>query len=269
MQAEAPAHRIVSINPCSDAILAEIATPGQLLAISHYSQDPRASSMDLNVAARFRATTGTIEEIIALRPDVVVSGRYIAPSTLAGLQRLGIKVELLDIPQTVEQSEAQVRQLARLAGQGDRGEALVAKIRNALAKAEPAQGGAPISAVIWQSGGIVPGGDTLISDLLVRTGFVSLTAAKGMKQAEVLPLESLIADPPQVLLTAGDVHGEEDRMLSHPALREMAKTERQRLEPSLLYCGGPTIIRAAERLAAVRREFARKQTASGRQEALR
>ncbi len=28
---------IVSLNPCADAILAEVATPGQLLAISHYS----------------------------------------------------------------------------------------------------------------------------------------------------------------------------------------------------------------------------------------
>ena len=253
----APAHRIVSINPCSDAILTEVASPGQLLAISHYSQDPRTSSMDLKVAGRFRATTGTIEEIVALRPDVVVSGKYIAPSTLAGLRRLGIKVELLDIPQTVEESEAQVRQLARLAGHADRGEAIVAQIRNALAKARPAGGAVPVSAVIWQSGGIVPGGNTLISDLLVRTGFVSLTAAKGMKQAEVLPLEALIADPPQVLLTAGDVHGEEDRMLSHPALRELNTTERQRLEPSLLYCGGPTIIRAAGRLAQIRQDFAR------------
>lgn len=225
--------------------------------------------MDLSVAARFRATTGTIEEIIALRPDVVVSGKYIAPSTLAGLRRLGIKVELLDIAQTVEQSEAQVRQLARLAGHGDRGEAMVAQIRDALAKAKPAQGTAPVSAVIWQSGGIVPGGDTLISDLLVRTGFVSLTATKGMKQAEVLPLESLIADPPQVLLTAGDVHGEEDRMLSHPALRDLASTERQRLEPSLLYCGGPTIIRAAERLSKVRRQLAAKQAVGVRKETLR
>ena len=38
---------IVSLNPCTDAILAEVADPAQLLAISHYSHDPRATSMPL------------------------------------------------------------------------------------------------------------------------------------------------------------------------------------------------------------------------------
>ena len=51
---------IVSLNPCSDAILAEVAEPAQLLAISHYSHDPRASSMPLVKARRFRATAGTV-----------------------------------------------------------------------------------------------------------------------------------------------------------------------------------------------------------------
>ena len=44
----------------------------------------------------------------------------------------------------------------------------------------------------------------------------------------------------------------EDRMLAHPALAELRDTRVERFDPSLLYCGGPTIIRAAERLAAIR-----------------
>ena len=61
---------IVSLNPCTDAILAEVAAPGQLLAISHYSKDPRASSMEAAVAARFAATGGTVEEVLALDPCI-------------------------------------------------------------------------------------------------------------------------------------------------------------------------------------------------------
>ena len=64
--------KIVSLNPCSDAVLAEVADPAQILAISHYSHDPRASSMPLDQARRFRSTGGTVEEVIALKPDVVV-----------------------------------------------------------------------------------------------------------------------------------------------------------------------------------------------------
>lgn len=250
--------RIVSINPCSDAVLAEVAEPGQLVAISRYSHDPRTSSMNVATARQFTATSGTVEEILPLRPDLVVSGTYMSPATLSALRRLGIRVELLPIAATVEESEAQVRRLAALAGHPDRGEALVAEIRQALAKAQPKSGGdgalaAPVSAVVWQSGGIVPGEQTLIADLMRRTGFTSLSAARGLGQADVLPLEHMVADPPELILSAGDAHGQEDRMLAHPALAHLAGVRHENLDPSLLYCGGPTIIRAARRLAEIRR----------------
>ena len=84
---------IVSLNPCSDAILAEVAEPGQLLAISHYSKDPRSSSMEAAIAARFAATGGTVEEVLALDPDVVVAGSFLAPATHAAFADLGIEVK--------------------------------------------------------------------------------------------------------------------------------------------------------------------------------
>ena len=245
---------IVSLNPCTDAILAEVADPAQIRALSAWSRDPASSSMDVARARRFAATTGTVEEIAALRPDVVVSGTFTAPATRAALARLGIPLVELPIAPSVSDSESQVRQLARLAGQPQRGEALVARIESALAAAAPPSG-PTISAVVWQAGGIVPGKATLITDLLRRTGFASLSAARGLGQADYLPLERMLADPPQVILAAGEGPSGEDRMLAHPALAALPRTRRVPLAPALLWCGGPTIIRAAARLAEVRRGF--------------
>ena len=72
---------IVSLNPCTDAILAEVADREQILAISHYSQDPRGTSMELAQAREFRATGGTVEEVLALDPDVVVGSSFMEPAT--------------------------------------------------------------------------------------------------------------------------------------------------------------------------------------------
>src|SRR5690606_30775566 len=88
---------IVSLNPCTDAILAEVADPAQLLAISHYSHDPRATSMPLAEARRLRATGGTVEEVLALDPDVVVAGAFLPPATAQAFDRLGIRVETFGI----------------------------------------------------------------------------------------------------------------------------------------------------------------------------
>ena len=248
-----PVHpTLVSLNPCSDAVLAEVADPGQLLAISSYSQNPASSSMDPAKARQLRAVSGSAEEVLALRPDLVISDQFLPPSTASALASLAIPVERLPIASSVEESRTQVMRLATIAGQPERGRALVALIDAALARAAPRPGAAPIAAVVWQSGGIVPGPNSLIGDLLRRTGFRQISAARGMKQADVLSLEAMLADPPQVILAAGNALGNEDRLLAHPALAALKGTRRERFDPRLLWCGGETIVRAAERLAAVR-----------------
>lgn len=245
---------IISLNPCTDAILAEVADPAQIRAISHYSHDPAATSMDLATARRFAATGGTVEEVLALHPDLVIGSTYMSPATTAALGRLGVRLEQVGIAPTVADSIAQVRQIAALAGHPERGEALVERIEAALAANRP-PAGPPVAALVWQSGGMVPGNETLIADLLRRTGFANAAAMRGLGQADRLPLETVLADPPRVIFAAGDGRGNEDRMLVHPALQHLAGTRRARFEPALLWCGGPTIIRAANRLGAVRRSL--------------
>jgi iron complex transport system substrate-binding protein len=237
---------IVSLNPCTDAILAEVADPAQILAVSHYSHDPRGTSMDLDKARRFRATGGTVEEVLALDPDVVVGTSFMNPATRGALGQLGIQVEAVGIASSVADSVAQVRQLAAVAGHPQRGEALVGRIEAALAQARPT--GQPAPAILWQPDGIVPGEGALISELMRRTGFANQSAARGMGQADYLSLERLLIDPPRVLLVAGSERGQR-----HPVLARLPQMKRAAFDPTLLYCGGPTIIRAAERLAAIRR----------------
>ena len=135
--------------------------------------------------------------------------------------------------------------LAALAGQLERGEALLGRIDRALASTR--QAGPRFEVLLWQRGGLVPGEGTLIAQLLAHTGFASHSAARGLGQGAYLPLEQVLADPPQVIIAAGG-----ERMLTHPALRRLEGVEYQQLDPSLLFCGGPSVIRAVERLAEIR-----------------
>ncbi len=252
--AAAPRHypTVVSLNPCTDAILAEVADPQQILAISAYSHNAASSSMDLAVARRFRKTSGAVEEVLALRPDLVVTSTFMPPATRSAMTGLGLSLEEVPIASTVSESIAQVRRLAAITGHPERGEALVSRIELALADAAAPAGWQPIQTVVWESGGIVPGDNTLIAELLRHAGFTNFSAAKGMRQADLLPLERMLADPPKLILVAGNPRSGEDRQLTHPALAALKNARRERLDPALLYCGGPTIIRAAERLAQVR-----------------
>ena len=239
-----PQLTIVSLNPCTDAILHEVAAPGQLLAISHYSKDPGASSMEAEDAARYRATGGSVEEVLALDPDVVVASTYLAPATRAALDDLGLRVVQFGGVASVEESIAQVRELAALAGHEDKGEMLVVRIEAALDDIQSSEG---IEVVLWQPGGIVAGEAALVSDVLRRAGFDSYAWKRGLQQADYLPLEQVLADPPELLLVAGRGVGQR-----HPSLDEIEAMQREPFDTRLIYCGGPTIIRSAERLARIK-----------------
>ncbi|GAA0276375.1 ABC transporter substrate-binding protein [Alteraurantiacibacter aestuarii] len=242
-QGDAPT--VVSLNPCSDAILAEVAAPGQLLAISHYSHDPAATSMPLEQARRFAITGGTVEEVLALDPDVVVAGSFLPPASRAAFDRLGIQVETIGIASTLEDSLSQIRQLAALTGDAAAGEELVRQVETAWRQS--AHYGPPMSTLMWQEGGIVPGPESLIARMLDHSGFALHSAARGLAQGAYLPLEAVLADPPALVLAASD-----ERMLTHQVLGKMQGTAYRDFDPALLYCGGPTIIRALARLAQVR-----------------
>lgn len=247
--------RIVSINPCADAVLMDVADPSQILAISHYSHDPRATSIPLAQAHRFRATSGTAEEVVALAPDVVISGQHVAPATIAALKRMRIELVQYPVPDSVAESIQQVRDIARLAGHPTRGAALVSRIDAAARPARPAPASAPASALVWQSGGLVPGAETLTDELLRRAGFRNMSAAYGLKKWDVLPLEYLVARPPRVLLSTRSSPNAEDRVTGHPALRRLAhKIVVADYPTRLMNCGGPTIITAMARLRQIRRE---------------
>ena len=238
---------IVSLNPCLDAILVEVARPGQVLALSHYSRDPGSSSIPRDVAARFAVTGGTAEEVIALAPDLVLASSFLPQPTRAALERAGLRVETFGSPTSLAASTAQVRDVARLAGGVAEGEALVAAMERAAAPVPP---GDPVDTLLWQPGEIVAGEATLVAELMRAKGFASHAAAMGLGQADFVALETVLARPPALLLVAGDSAGQR-----HPLLRQLSGTRVEPLAPNLLFCGGPTVIALGNRLDGLRAEL--------------
>ncbi len=243
--------RIVSMNPCADALLQPLADPSRIVAISHYSQDPRATSVDPGWASRLQAMGGTAEEVIGLSPDLVIAGPHVALPTIEALARLGIPLLQLPVANSVEESLAQVALVGEALGEPARAQKLADEIRAAVAAAAPRDPARP-SALIWQGGGLVPGAGTLADDLLARAGLSNLSRQHGLAIWDVLGLERLVALPPNLLL-AGEGGDSPDRMLEHPATARLAGIVRSEPFPGqLLHCGGPTIIAASRRLAEAR-----------------
>jgi iron complex transport system substrate-binding protein len=247
--------RIVSLNMCVDAILVELVSHDRIAALSHYARDPQRSTIS-EVARRLPITYETAEEVVALRPDLVLTSRHSAPATRNALKRVGIRFELFNVPSTIADSLEQVRQVARLLSAEREGEAMVARIEQALEAARLPAGEEPLTAAIYQPGGLSAGANTVVGELMQLTGLHNIAARYGVQNYRPLPLEVLVSAPPDVLLVGETSPGsplQAERIVRHRALRALESQMTQAVFPArLLFCAGPTMIDAAESLARAR-----------------
>lgn len=247
--------RIVSLNNCLDAMLVHLADRGQIAALSHYARDPRGSTVATQ-AKTLPFTWESAEEVIALRPDLVLASQHSALATRNALKRLHVPVQRFKLPKSVAESLGQVRALAGLIGHGPRGEVLVARIEAAIAAATPAPNARRLDALIYQPNGFAAGPGTLIDEMMTRAGFDNVARRYGLKTWGNVGLERLLADPPRVLLVGEPAPGARswaDRVMTHPALKSISGRMRQvRLPEKLLYCGGPVLIETAAAMAGAR-----------------
>jgi iron complex transport system substrate-binding protein len=247
--------RIVSLNMCVDSILIELVSHDRIAALSHYARDPERSTIS-EAARHLPITYETAEEVVALRPDLVLTSRHSAIGTRNALRRVGIRFELFDVPKTIAGSLEQVRSVARLLGAEREGEAMVARIEQAIEAARLPAGQTPLSAAIFQPGGQSAGANTVVGELMELAGLHNVAARYGVDQYRPLPLEALVSAPPEVLLVGKTSPGaamRTERIVRHRALRALESQMTQEIFPArLLYCAGPTMIQAAAALAQAR-----------------
>jgi iron complex transport system substrate-binding protein len=228
--------------------LAQIAAPGQIGAVSVWSHDPASTSAPLNWAKARPALGLTAEEVIAARPRLLLTGNLALGGTNSAIARAGIPMRTYGVPANVEESITQVRDIGKAIGRDAAGEALAVRIEEAT---HPLHAKSPKTAIIWQSGGFVPGKGTLQDELLARAGFANASSTYRLKQWDVLPIETLLQNPPNIIFMPEAGKGEEGREIAARAklLRHLgSRTKIIPFPDKLLFCGGPTIIEAMARM---------------------
>jgi iron complex transport system substrate-binding protein len=248
-----PPARIVSLNQCLDSILVELVPPQRIAAISHYSRDPLRSPIAA-LARQLPITYETAEEIVALRPDLVLASRHSAIATRNALRRVGIRYEVFDVAFSVADSLAQIRRIAALVGSEAEGATLVAKIERAIAAARLPDGAPRLTAAVYETGGLTAGANTVTDELMQVVGFDNLAARHDIRTHRPIPLELIVAAPPDLLLV-GEIPAaagtQAARIVQHRALRKLPAA-RHEFPARFMYCSGPTIVEEAAALAAAR-----------------
>ncbi|HZP21200.1 MAG TPA: ABC transporter substrate-binding protein [Bauldia sp.] len=253
--ATANPQRIVSINLCTDELLLRLADPAQIAALSTYATDERLSFLATEAKA-FRHDAADAETVVGLDPDLVLAGRFTKRDTRDILRRLGYLLVELDPARSVDDSIAAIREVASLTGHPERGEELVAEIEAARRRAKAAVSAPKVrpTVVFYQRRGYVTGGATLTGELLGDVGLDNAGGTLAGGSGGFVPLEKLIANPPDYLILSSATARAEDQgsaLLAHPALLRLFPSEKRIALPDrLTVCGGPSLPAAFDWLAA-------------------
>ena len=245
--AHAEPRRIVSLDYCADQFVLALADRDQIVALSRGSQ--RDDSYYRERARGIRQTRGTLEEVMALRPDLIVrnwGGPWDAEDVYA---RFGVPVlQVGDAPDFAAARE-DLLDAARTLGRLDRGQALAHDLDVRFARLAARRSNKPV--MYLSAGGAVAGSGTMMGAAITAAGGRNVRAEQGW---QLMPLEQMVQTPPALIALGFFDHGRTNvnawSPARHPALRRaLANAQTVELPAAAIACEAWYAIDAAEAIA--------------------
>jgi iron complex transport system substrate-binding protein len=247
--ARAAGPRIASMNVCTDQLLIPLADPEQIVGLSRYSRD-RSESWAAGEAHKYRILSGGAEDILVLRPDVVVASLFDKRSTRELLRAKGLHLAEFAVPRNLDEVKAQIRQMGEIVQHGDRATVEIAQLDVAIARARNVVAAKHYSVLPLSRRGWVSGGDSLLSSLLSETGLFNVAADLGVSSGGYASLEAIVnAKPDFIVVSEGGDRAEDDgrAFLLHPALERLYPPAKRIVIPDrLTVCGGVMLAEALD-----------------------
>jgi len=255
-QPDTAPQRIVSLNLCTDQLLMQLVEPGRIRAVSYLARDPRSSAL-FEEARNLPATSGVAEEVIALKPDLVLAGTFSTRATVAILRQLGYRVVEFEPEYGFAGIIANIRAMAAAVGERARGEAMVRRIEAELARLPAPPASRPIFAN-YAANGYTSGNGALVTEIANLAGFETLGQRLGLAGTQPVNLEQMLTERPD-LIDIGEDYGAPalaTELFRHPALRRLLREQTSiELDPRHTACGSPLTLHAVRALLAARRRL--------------
>lgn len=245
--------RIVSINLCSDVLVHALQGEEGISSLSYFASDPSYSPI-YDLVQSIHINHALVEEIIPLQPDLVLAGKYSNTHAIFFLRHLGLQVQQVDTPFSVDGIEKTIIELGETLGKTQQAAALVADMRQRKkAVQDKVQGKRRPLVVTLAPSGFTHGKHSMQGDLIEMAGYENLSATVGIIGSGYIDLETLIKYQPEYIIMQYESENHNSlaqRFLMHPALRQaLPNTQAIEIPSRLWACASPYMIDALEILA--------------------
>jgi iron complex transport system substrate-binding protein len=248
--AQASPQRVVSTFLCTDEYVFRLLPRERIAALSYLSADrhPVVSTIADEVAG-IPLVHDSAEEVLARHPDAVVMFAGTQPRLHAQMRAAGVPVIDANWSTSLAAVRADALALGRALGAEARAKALLDDMDRVLASARPA--GPPVRTLIYEPNGYV-GVDPVSDEILRKAGLVNVAGEIGATRSGLIPVETVLANPPDLLLlsSADPRPSLAGLVLHHPALQSLAgRTLMAPVSLRPLACPGPWSAGVAPELA--------------------
>jgi iron complex transport system substrate-binding protein len=245
---DTPPSRIVSLSAAHVEVLYAIGAGGQLLAGDKFSDCPKAA----DALEHVDSFTPSVEAIAALKPDLVVLA-FPNADLQQSLNNVGIKSVLLSIPESVDGTLDQIRQVGRISGHTDEAEAYADGMDQRIDEIKKSVAGKEAPSVYHEVDNtfFTAGPGSFVDDLY------KILAAKNIAESTGEPFpqltqEAIIQAAPEVIILADEDAGENAQTVAaRPGWDSVPAVKNQRIytvDPDIVSRPGPRLIEALETL---------------------
>jgi len=208
--------RVASINLSADEVLVAILPSERLVAVTRWADVPGTSNVVGRVPpAVHRFAKADLEQLVALRPDLVAVSEYTDADFMKQLERSGLRVHRMLGLGTLAGVRGAILDLGRAVGEEDAAGRLVAEYDGKLAELARRLAGATKPRVLYWSGNMTAGRGTAIGALIEAAGAINVGREMGI--AGIAPPGSeraFVTNPDAVLV--GTWPGSKEALTSHP-----------------------------------------------------
>jgi iron complex transport system substrate-binding protein len=248
--------RIVSLAPNLTEILFALSESEKIAGDTDYCDYPPEAARKPHIGGPINPN---LEEIVKLRPDLILATSINRRETVDALDRLGLAVYILD-PHSVDEMIASVERLGTVLADEKPAASLALNLRGRLAELDRRLAGvAPRRAlfVVWTAPLISVGKDTFIADALRRAGAASIVDTDA--EWPHVNLEEVVRLQPDVLIFASahardsehETEHDVDALRASPGWRDLEAMRRGNIVivSDAINRPAPRLVDAVEQLA--------------------
>lgn len=232
--------RIMSLNLCTDLLLLQIAPKARIASVTFLARDG-ARALFPGLEAGVPINHGSAEDVINVKPDLILDSGLGAPLTRTMAKRVGARVVEVKDANSFADIRDVVRQVGEAVGEPGRAAALIGRMDATLAELAAHPPRRRLRVVAWSGGSAVPDKGSLTDAIITAAGAVNIAAQPGRAESS-FGVEELLAADPDALLFGGATLGQPSLVSDegqHRIVRQLYAGRRIAYNDAAHTCGLP------------------------------